>query len=79
MLGDKGIGVEMTSSVWVPRGRGYRSCLSKTANAHQREPGDHDHEGKSKGFLCWGSKNRTIYPSLASKGEERRGHRPEKD
>ena len=71
MLGDKGIRVEMTSSVWVPRGRGYRSCLSKTANAHQREPGDHDHEGKSKGFLCWGSKNRTISkPCIQGWGEK---------
>lgn len=49
MLGDKGIGVEMTSSVWVPRGQGYRSCLSKPA-VHTREPGNRDHEGKSRVF-----------------------------
>lgn len=31
------------------------------------------------GFSLLRQQNRTIHPSLASKGEERRGHRREKD
>lgn len=56
MLGDKGIGVETTASVLVPGGQGYRSCLSKPTSAHQREPGDRDHEGKSRVFSAEAAK-----------------------
>lgn len=71
MLGDKGIGVETTSSVWVPRGQGYRSCLSKPASAHQREPGDRDHEGKSRVFSAEAAKqDYTPKPRIQGWGEK---------
>ena len=56
MLGDKGVGVAMTSSVWVPRGLGYRSCSSKRASEHQREPVHHGHKGKSEVFSAEAAK-----------------------
>lgn len=60
---------ENTSSVWVPRGQGYRSCLSKPAST--REPGNRDHEENLRVFSL--RQQWTIYLLIQARGEKGTG------
>lgn len=75
--GARGLGVEVASSAWAPKGWAGNHGCPEQAVSTRGSMQSWSQKGKSRVFSAK-AEDKTIHPSLASKGEERMGQRCEK-